>query len=84
MTEDQRQDLIDLTWRYAVLIGITNFEDIVAMNVLLSDRERWGHLIKTDDGLPVFDDDEAVQFMHELSGMPEQDCWEVLLEEWKR
>jgi hypothetical protein len=79
------QELIDLTWRYAVLIGITDHEGIFADEVVETDRNRFGHLIeKNDDGLPIFYEEDAVGFMVELSGASPEECWKVLLEEWER
>jgi hypothetical protein len=84
MTQEQRQELIDLSWRYAVLIGITAYEGVVSKEVAEADRQRWTHLIKKGrSGLPVFDEEEATGFMQVLSCMPHDDCREVLTEEWK-
>jgi hypothetical protein len=83
MTEEQRQELIDLSWRYAVLIGITDHAGIISAEQFETDRQRWPHLIYTnEDGLPAFDESEAANFMAELSGLPAEDCLEVLQEEW--
>ena len=84
MERHKHQELIDLTWRYAVLIGITDHDGIFADEVVRSDRNRFGHLIKKNNsGLPIFDDTEAIGFMIELSGMRDKECREVLLEEWE-
>lgn len=83
MTEEEHQDLIDLSWRYAVLIGVTDHEGIVTEEIAQADRKRWPDLIKTHDGLPVFDENGAVSLMMELSGMSDEDCRKVLLEEWE-
>jgi hypothetical protein len=85
MEQDKHQELIDLTWRYAVLIGITDPGGICTDDIVESDRTRFGRLIeKNDRGLPIFCEEDAVQFMAELSGQPVEDCWKVLLEEWER
>jgi hypothetical protein len=85
MTQDQRQELIDLSWRYAVLIGITDHEGVVSKEVAEADRKRWAGLIKkAPSGRPAFIDDDAIAFMQELSGMSYDDCREVLIEEWKK
>jgi hypothetical protein len=76
-------DLVILSWRYAALVGIIKpsgarmTEDEVA-----ADRAQWPHLIKIDDGLPVFDLDEGAAFMAELSGQPLAECRRVIDEEW--
>jgi len=83
ITEKQRQELIDLSWRYAVLIGVTDHQGIISAEQVEADRKRWPHLIhKNDDGLPIFDEGEAANFMAELSGLPADDCFEVLDVEW--
>ena len=84
MEQEKHQLLIDLTWRYAALIGITDPEGIVTPEQFEVDKKRWAHLIrKSDAGLPIFDDDDAIGFMVELSGASIEDCGEVLSEEWQ-
>jgi hypothetical protein len=46
MTQDHRQELINLSWRYAVLIGITAHQGVVSKEVAEADRKRWAGLIK--------------------------------------
>jgi hypothetical protein len=83
--DSHHQELVDLTWRYAVLIGITDHEGIFEDEVIESDRERFGNLIeKNHDGLPIFYEEDAVGFMVELSGASPDECRNVLLEEWER
>ena len=83
MTQNERQRLIDLSWRYAALIGITNLDDMVPKEIIDEDRRRWAHLIKQGpSGKPAFIDEEAIEFMRELSGMSDEDCAEVLQDEW--
>ena len=83
MTEDERQDLVDLSWRYAVLVRVTRHEGIFTDEIVEADRTRWGHLVKTGpSGLPAFDEKDALVFVREMSGLPEKDCLLVLREEW--
>ena len=83
MEQDKNQELIDLVWRYAVIIGITGPEGIVTQEQRETDIKRWPHLVKkSDDGVPIFDDDDAIRFMAEMSGASIEDCGEVLTREW--
>jgi hypothetical protein len=83
MTKDERQNLIDLTWQYAVITGITNPEGIMPEPQLAEYRSRWPHLMKrSDDNLPIFDDVEAARWMAEVSAMPYEDCLGVLKDQW--
>jgi hypothetical protein len=83
MTQEQKQQLIDLSWRYAVLIGVVACEGVVAEEVAPQDRKRWARLIKKSlDGLPAFHEPDAVTFVHEMSGLPEPDCLLVLRQQW--
>jgi hypothetical protein len=60
MTRDEHQALIDLTWRYAALVGVTDVGDLFDAEVLSSDKKDWGHLIKKSaKGMPMFDDSGA-------------------------
>jgi len=84
MTQDDRRQLIDLSWRYAVLIGITTHDGVVSQEVADADRRQWPHLIKKGpSGRPAFIDDDALAFMQALSSLSYEDCHEVLMEEWK-
>jgi hypothetical protein len=83
MTKDQHQELIDLSWRYAALIGITDMSDMLSEHELESDKRNWPQLIRNSgEGLAVFDDEDAVEFMMAHSGMSEGECAQVLSEEW--
>ena len=81
MTAEERQALVDLTWRYVVLVGIVDPTDIVTDEVVKRDRQRWSHLIKNVGHL-VFDETDAIHFMQAESGQPRETCHRVLLEEW--
>jgi hypothetical protein len=84
MTQDGRQKLIDLSWRNAVLIGITSYDGIVSQEDAEADRHRWRELIKNGpSGKPALFDEDAIEFMQALSGLSYEDCFEVLSEEWK-
>jgi hypothetical protein len=83
LDRDQHQLLIDLTWRYAVLVGITTPDGIFADEIVRADRKKWSRLIRRSGfGRPLFDDEDALLFMQEESGMPYKDCADVLSEEW--
>jgi hypothetical protein len=82
MTDEERQKLSDLSWRYAALAGIIRGEEHFAKDILKQDRERWGDHIKTLEGQPLFDYEDAVGFMVQISGLPARDCKKVLLFEW--
>jgi hypothetical protein len=81
MTREQKAQLIDLTYRYAVLVGLIEPAGIVSDELAKTDRERWGHLIKNVGHL-VFDETDAIHFMQAESGQPRETCHRVLLEEW--
>ncbi len=83
MERQKRDELVDLSWRYAALIGIIDHEviDITAEEISL-ERKRWAHLIKADDGLPCWDELEGAGYMAELSGATFEECRQVLVEEW--
>ena len=69
-------------WRYAALIGIVDISETVPNEVLAVERERWASVIrKSDHGWPIFDQTEAIGFMRAYSGMSEDECRELLLEE---
>jgi hypothetical protein len=83
MTQDEHYDLVALSWRYAVLIGITTPDGLFSGEIVKDDLSRWGHLVKrTMGGLPVFDDVEAIGFMATESGHSSEDCEMVLADEW--
>jgi hypothetical protein len=76
-------DPVMLTWRYAALVGIVTPESAGLTDAdVEADRERWPHLVKTVEGLPVFDLDEGAAFIAEISAQPLADCRRVLEEEW--
>jgi len=43
-----------------------------------------GHLIKSKEGLPVFDDAEATAYVVEVSGASPDECLELFLDVWER
>lgn len=81
--EAKHDQLVVLAWRYAAIIGIVDYEDLdIPVEEIEADRKRWVHLIRTEDGLPCFDDMEAATYMAELSGATIEECHAVLLEVW--
>jgi len=47
MERDKHQQLIDLTWRYAILVGIADnagVEGMITDDIVQADRERWNTL----------------------------------------
>jgi hypothetical protein len=82
MNQEQHQQLIDLSWRYAALIGITDISDIASPTDLEDDRRHYAHLVKLHNGRPSFDENDAVRFMMDKSGLSDADCRTVLLVEW--
>jgi len=83
MTREQKQTLVDLSWRYAVLIGVVAREGVVAEAVAAEDRKRWTRLIKKSaNGLPMFDELDALAFVREMSGLPEAECLLVVRQQW--
>lgn len=76
-------DLVMLSWRYAALTGIVRPEPAgLTPAEVAADRKHWPHLVKSDEGLPVFDLDDGAAFMAELSGLPLDECRRALEEEW--
>ncbi|HLJ45445.1 MAG TPA: hypothetical protein VKU01_05535 [Bryobacteraceae bacterium] len=83
MTQEEHYGLVALSWRYAVLIGITSPDGIFSDEIVQADLKRWGHLVKTNmGGRPVFDDADAIGFMVTESGRSIEDCERVLADEW--
>jgi len=83
MTQEEKRLLIDLSWRYAVLIGVTAGEGMFEDEVVANDKEQWGQLIKkSPSGLPAFYETDALTFMREMSGQPEADCLLVIRQQW--
>ena len=82
VTREDYRTLVELSWRYAILIGIVSHNDIVSPKIVRQDRERFPHLIKTLMGEPLFDDRDGHAFMQETSGLPERDCLLVFREQW--
>jgi hypothetical protein len=74
---------VDLSWRYAALIGIVDHDSIdITDEEIAADRKRWSHLINRYDGLPCWDELEGAGYMAEVSGAPLAECRQVLVEEW--
>lgn len=83
MTQDLYDELVDLSWRYAALIGIIDHKAIdITDEEIADDRKRWAHLLKTEDRMPCWDDLEGAGYMAEVSGATPEECRTVLLEEW--
>jgi hypothetical protein len=81
--QDKHDELVDLAWRYAAIIGIVDPASLdIADDAIDADRKRWARLIKIDDGMPCFDDLEGAGYMAEVSGATLSDCREVLEEVW--
>ncbi len=84
MEQDKHDELVDLAWRYAAIIGIVNPASLdIADDAIEAERKRWARLIKTVDGLPCFDELEGAGYMAEVSGSSLDECREVLLEVWE-
>ncbi|MDE4745128.1 hypothetical protein ABK814_18410 [Enterobacter hormaechei] len=70
--ENPRKTLDELEtaqWHYMDLVGITS-SGIFDSSTLDQERNENPHLLKVNDGLPVFDDDQCAEFMstkHNLS-----------------
>jgi hypothetical protein len=78
-------ELLALTWRYAALIGIIEPDDDYeyrSVAQVKADREKWPHLIESENGLPVFDLVRAAKWMAEISGASVTECRRTLKWEW--
>jgi hypothetical protein len=81
--KDKHDKLVQLAWRYAAIIGIVDYEDLdISDEEIAGDREQWSRLVRSEDGLPCFDDMEASAYMAEISGASIEECHTVLLEVW--
>jgi hypothetical protein len=80
MTTEERKTLVDVSWRYAALIGILN-DDSVGREIAEEDRLNWPHLV-TGKGIPLFDEKAGLDFMKRISGLPHADCLLVLRQQW--
>lgn len=75
--------LLKLTWRYAALIDIVTAEAAgLAQSEVEHDRKEWPHLVKEENGMPVFELVAAAKWMAELSGAREDECRRALKWEW--
>jgi hypothetical protein len=80
---EENEDLLLLSWRYAALIGIIEPDGAgLTDEEVEADRQRWPYLVRVVEGLPVFDLDEGAAFMAELSGHPLAECRRLIDEEW--
>jgi hypothetical protein len=78
-----KRKLEKLSWRYAALIGIVTPESAGMTEAEVSaDRERWPHLMETEEGIPVLHLDNGTRWMAEVSGAPVAKCRRVLSGEW--
>lgn len=79
--EPMREALEAAGWRYAALIGIVDSD--AGADVLASDRAKYPQFIKaTADGTPIWDQTDAVQFVRELTGQPDDVCKRWLAYDW--
>jgi hypothetical protein len=83
LDREKHDELVELAWRYAAIIGVVNYEDLdITDEEIAADRKRWADLIEEVDGLRNFDDLKAAGFMAELSGATLDECLTVVREEW--
>lgn len=76
-TTEQKDALEASHWRYMSLIGIVSGE--VEEAIVVADRVRFPQMARRcKDDLPIFDDAQCVEFMAEITGLPEEFC-----EAWK-
>ena len=64
-TQAQLDSLDRAHWRYISLIGLVS--DVVAAGVVAADQKAYPQFIKRLEGRPVFNDDDCMSFMAELS-----------------
>ena len=57
-----------------------DFSGVNALRSAKPSRARWPSLIKLADGMPIFNDGEAAEWMREKSGLPLADCLLVIKE----
>lgn len=68
-------------WRYAILIGITGSPEEIER--YKADQVTYSHLIRRSaDGLPIWNDGEAANFVHDLTGCSLSVCDEWLSYDW--
>lgn len=85
--DPQRWALEAAGWRYAILIGITNpdpekDEDLSAA-VREEDVRKYGHLIKkTDEGVAIWDCEQAVTFVSEVTDASREVSRKWLNHDW--
>ncbi|WP_238706801.1 hypothetical protein [Providencia huaxiensis] len=60
-------------WHYMDLLGITS-SGLFDENTLSREQKKYVHLIKKQDGLSVFEDDQCVIFMSEKHNLPIKLC----------
>lgn len=60
-------------WHYMDLIGITS-SGLFDKDILSKEQKEYAHLIKKQDGKPVFEDDQCVIFMSEKHNLPIELC----------
>lgn len=60
-------------WHYMDLVGITS-SGIFDRSTLDQERKENPHLLKVNDGLPVFDDEQCAEFMSVKHNLPLQLC----------
>jgi hypothetical protein len=83
MTEADHELLAMLAWRYAALVGILGHpEDVIEREILESDKSAYGDIVKTEEGIPLFDCEQGIKFLMNLSGLPAAYCRAVLCEQW--
>lgn len=66
-TQAQRDRLDRAHWRYISLIGLVT--DVVAASVVSADKKAYPQYIKRLEGRPVFNDDDCVSFMAQVTGL---------------
>ncbi len=64
-----RARLEEAGWRYAVLIGVVDADQIcLPKSIQMEDLSKYRHLIHKWEGWPLWDDNEATTFVSEITG----------------
>nr|WP_228857604.1 hypothetical protein [Pseudomonas syringae]QOQ33440.1 hypothetical protein [Pseudomonas syringae pv. actinidiae] len=75
-TPKQLESLDQAHWRYMSLIGIVS--DVLSLAEVVADKKAYPQFIKSENGLPVFNDADCKAFMVAITGLSPEFC-----EAWK-
>ena len=71
-TGRELEALDEAHWRYISMIGLVS--NVLPPEVVAADQRSHPHLIKQEDGRPVFNDEDCKAFMAEVTGLSAEFC----------